>query len=312
MRILVTGTTGFIAPRLARKLIDLGHKVYGLERYVTGRTFYQKDERINRVCGDLCDHHAIKRIINTIQPEAVFHLAALSPVAISYEQPTIVNRTNYLATINLAEACMRQVDSFKHFIFAGTSEEYGNQEVFPIRETAQLFPNSPYAVSKVAANLYLDFMHEAYDFPVTVCRPFNTYGRVGTTHFVVERIISQILDGAETLKLGDPLPVRDLMFREDHVDAYLSVFGNPEQSIGEVFNFCTGEGYAILELVNLISEKTGFKGCVNWNTIPKRPLDIDTLIGDPVKAQQILKWQSKYSLSKGLDLTISELRNQNG
>lgn len=286
--------------------------MYGLERYVTGRTFYRKDERINRVFGDLCDHHAIRQIINSIQPEVVFHLAALSPVAISYEQPTIVNSTNYLATINLAEACMRQVDGFKHFIFAGTSEEYGNQEAFPIRETARFFPNSPYAVSKVAANHYLNFMHDAYDFPVTVCRPFNTYGRVGTTHFVVERIISQILQGSDILYLGDPLPVRDLMFREDHVDAYLTVFGNPEQSIGEAFNFCTGEGFAIMELVSLIIEKTGFKGRVIWNSIPKRPLDIDTLIGDPTKAQQILKWQSKYSLSEGLELTISELRNQNG
>lgn len=258
--------------------------------------------------GDLCDHHAIRQIVRHFQPEVVFHLAALSPVSISYKQPDIVNRTNYLATINLAESCMRLVDDFKHFIFAGTSEEYGNQEYFPIRETARLFPNSPYAVSKVAANLYLDFMRDAYGFPVTVCRPFNTYGRVGTTHFVTERIISQILKGQTNLFLGDPEPVRDLLFRSDHVNAYINVFVQPEKSIGETFNFATGKGFTIRELVEMIRTKTGHKGFVRWNTIPRRPLDIDKLIGDSAKAQQILKWKPEYSLSEGLDQTISEMK----
>lgn len=307
-RVLISGTSGFIAPRIASKLLDAGHEVWGIERYVTGRTAYQKDVRLNKFFCDLNDHHMIRHIIRMYQPEAVFHLGAMSPVSFSYERPQLYIDTNFKATVNLAETCMREVDDFKHFIFAGTSEEYGNQKEFPIKESAQLYPNSPYAVSKVASDLYLNYMHDAYGFPVTVCRPYNTFGRTGTSHFVTERIISQCLRHEESLRLGDPAPVRDLLFRNDHVNAYLSVFSQPEKSIGETFNFCTGKGVSIRELVDLITKKTGYEGEVVWNTIPKRPLDIDCLIGDPAKAQQILKWHANYSLSEGLDQTITELK----
>lgn len=312
MKILISGTTGFVAPRLARKLVKLGHDVWGLERYVTGRTNYSRDEPFNRCFADLNDMHAVRCLISKLQPEVVFHLAALSPVALSYEQPEIVNKTNYLATINLAEACMKLVSHFKHFVFAGTSEEYGNQKNFPIREDAPLHPNSPYAVSKVAANLYLEYMRDAYGFPITICRPFNTYGRVGTTHFVTERIIVQMIKNAKTVKMGDPEPVRDMVYVIDHVDGYLAVLEHPEKSIGEAFNFCTGRGYTIRELVTIIARLTGWEGNLRWHTIPRRPLDIQTLIGNNNKAANLLSWKPKYSLSEGLDLTIRELRKLNG
>jgi len=307
-RILISGTSGFIAPRLASKLLDAGHEVWGIERYVTGRTAYRKDNRLNKYFCDLNDHSMIRHIVRLYQPEVVFHLGALSPVSFSYDRPQLYIDTNFKATVNLAETCMKEVDDFKQFITAGTSEEYGNQKSFPIREDAVLYPNSPYAVAKVASTKYLEYMRDAYGFPVTICRPFNTYGRTGTTHFVVERIISQCLAHEESLRLGDPEPVRDLMFRNDHVNAYLSVFNNPSQSIGEIFNFCTGQGVTIRQLVEMITEKTGYTGEVIWNTIPKRPLDIDTLIGDNGKAWQKLKWEPQYNLSEGLDQTITELK----
>lgn len=308
MKILVTGTSGFIAPRLASKLIDMGNRVWGLERYVTGRTMYKTDERINRVFGDLSDHLAIRKIVEMLQPEVVFHLAACSPVAYSYERPDEVIRTNYLGTVNLAESCLRKVDHFKHFIMAGTSEEYGNQKKFPIKETAELNPNSPYSCSKASATTYLKYMHDAFDFPMTICRPFNTYGRIGTTHFVVERIIVQCLKSCDYLRLGDPKPIRDMLYVDDHVNGYIQVFTQPDKSIGETFNFCTGIGISIKELVAKIQDKTGFNGQVVWNTIPKRPLDIEKLVGDNSKAENILGWIPKYSLDEGLTLTINEIK----
>ena len=256
MRILVSGISGFIAPRVANLLIN--HKVLGIERYVTGRTLYQRDESFNRCFCDLNDFHGIKQIIKMFQPEIMLHLGALSPVSLSYNQPIITNQTNYMATINLAESCMQLVPNFKQFIFAGTSEEYGNQKIIPIKEDVLLKPNSPYAVSKVASNIYLEYMRDAYNFPITIVRPFNTYGRVGTTHFVTERIITQMLNKKKILRLGDPLPIRDMMYVDDHVDAYLSVLNN-KKAIGETFNFCTGKGYTISEMVELISKNIGWR-----------------------------------------------------
>lgn len=310
MKVLVTGGSGFIGSHLTPKLAELGHEVYSLERYVTGR--YVLGAKRMTVFGDIRDSFTIRKLVRVVQPDAVIHLAAISPVAYSYDHPQEVFEVNTLGTINLAEACLREVPNFKHFLYAGTSEEYGNQSGFPIKEDAELRPNSPYSVSKVAADKYLQYMRAAYDFPVIVLRPFNTYGREDATHFVVERTITQMLHG-KTVKLGDPTPARDFLYVDDHVDAYLTCLDNPK-AIGEIFNFCTGREVSIRELVELISKLTGFKGEIHWNTIPARPLDIKKLVGSHDKATRVLGWRPKYTLEEGLRRTIdfwrSKLNNQ--
>lgn len=172
----------------------------------------------------------------------------------------------------------------------------------PIRETAELRPGSPYAVSKVAADKYLQYMHDAYEFPVTVLRNFNTYGRKRNAHFVVERIIMQMLQ-QKTVTLGDPTPVRDLLYVDDHVNSYITCLED-EKAVGQTFNFCTGHGVSIAQLANQIKELVNFKGEIIWNTIPERPLDVATLIGNNSKAKQLLGWKPKFTLKKGLQLTI--------
>ena len=288
------------------KLIERGHEVTALHRYVTGR--YVMGEIHETVFACLRDQKGMSHAVKEADPEVCIHLAAISPVAYSYEHPQEVTMTNYLGLINLAEACRTQTTNFQHFITAGTSEEYGNQIDIPIREDARLRPNSPYAVSKAASTMYLEYMRDAYGFPMTVCRPFNTYGRIKNKHFVTERILTQMLEGKKELRLGDPDPVRDMMFREDHVNSYLKVLNNGD-AVGEKINFCTGVGYSIAELVSHCAEVTGWKGDIVWNTIPKRPLDIDVLIGDNAKAKS-LGWKPKYSLKEGLKETINGLQTK--
>ncbi len=301
MRVLITGTTGFIGGQLAPKIVEQGHDVYGLERYVTGRYVLGRKRDIKTVFGDLRNHFAIKNIIREVQPEIVVHLAAISPVSYSYDHPNEVIETNFQGTVKLAEACLREAPHFKQFIFASTSETYGNGPTPKTEETPKN-PNSPYAVSKLAAENYLLYMRDAYDFPVTVVKPFNTYGRKDNTHFVMEKIITQMLQGKD-VRLGDSTPVRDFMYVEDHLNAYLTCL-NDNRAIGHAFNFCTGRGVTIAQLVKIIGELTGYKGEVFWNTIPKRPLDIDILIGDNSKAKKILDWEPKYSLEEGLNLCV--------
>ena len=307
MKVLVTGGNGFIGSHLIRLLSESEHDVYCLERYVTGRYVLGGQRLVKTVFGDLRDHFAVRKVVREVQPDAVIHLASISAVSYSYDHPIEVLETNFLGTVNLAESCLREIPHFKHFLFAGTSEEYGNQENVPIKETAELYPNSPYAVSKVAADKHLQYMRDAYDFPVTILRNFNTHGRRDNTHFVVERTIAQMLKG-KTVRLGDPMPIRDFMYVDDHVNSYLTCLEN-EKAVGEIFNFCTGRGVSIARLVESIKKLTGNESEVIWNTIPERPLDIAALVGDNSKAKRILGWEPKFTLEEGLKLTIDLWRN---
>ena len=305
-RILITGATGFVGSRLAPRLEELGYDVYCLHRYVTGR--YVQGRNIKNVFADLKDEHAVRQAVREVHPDRVINLAAISPVAYSYDHPQEVTYVNYIGSINLAESCLREVPNFKQFITAGTSEEYGNQPKFPITEKQEPNPNSPYAVAKNATTKYLLYMKQAYRFPVTILRPFNTYGRTDNIHFVTERIITQMLQG-NGVRLGDPMPIRDFLYVDDHVEGYVKALGCAD-AIGEVINICTGVGYRIHEWADIIAELTGFRGEVEWNTIPTRPLDIDELWGDNRKAARLLGWQPTVDAKAGLTRTINYLRTQ--
>jgi nucleoside-diphosphate-sugar epimerase len=309
MRILVTGATGFVGSRLLERLVGRGnHDLYSLHRYVAGREVRKVDEGVKAVLCDLCDHFAMKCAIREVQPEVVFHLAAVSPVSYSYDHPNEVLDANLAGTVNLAESCLRESPRFRHFLFASTSETYGNGPV-PKREDTPQFPNSPYAISKHAAEKYLLYMWNAYKFPATILRAFNTYGRRDNTQYLVERMIVQMLSG-DVVKLGDPTPERDLLHVDDHVEAYLSCFDQPKLSIGEVFVFCTGRRTAVRELAEKLRQITCFRGDILWDTIPRRPLDIQVIYGDASKATSVLRWQPKLSLDEGLRRSVDFWRDR--
>jgi len=309
MRILVTGATGFVGSRLLERLAEMGgHDLYSMQRYVTGRYVLGADHGVKVVFCDLRDHFAVKCAIREVQPEVVFHLAAISPVSYSYDHPNEVLDANLTGTVNLAESCLREVPHFKHFLFASTSETFGNGPT-PKREDTPQSPNSPYSVSKHAAEKYVLYMWDAYKFPVTVLRPFNTYGRRDNTHFLVERMLVQMLQG-NTVKLGDPTPERDLLYIDDHVESYISCFAKPQASIGQAFNFCTGEKLTVQALAEKMRGLTGFRGQILWDTIPRRPLDIQILYGDASKAKSVLGWEAKVSLEDGLRRTADFWRKK--
>jgi nucleoside-diphosphate-sugar epimerase len=300
MRILITGATGFVGGHLIARLLP-EHHVYSLERYVTGRYVLGGHREVRSVFCDLRDHFAVRQAVRDVQPEAVIHLAAVSPVSFSYDHPNEVMDANLQGTIHLAEACLREVPHFRHFLFASTSETYGNGPVPKVEDTPQC-PNSPYSVSKLAAEKYVLYMRDAYGFPATVVRPFNTYGRKDNTHFIVERIVVQMLRG-QCVRLGSPTPVRDFLHIDDHVGAYLACLGNPD-AVGQVFNFATGRGITIEDLVLMLQEMTGSHAEIAWDTIPRRPLDIEVLIGNAEKAERIIGWHPHVTLEEGLRRTV--------
>ncbi len=304
-KVLLTGATGFVGKELALKLLDKGYEVHDVGRYVTGRYSFEGSKQVVSHYANLTDYSTIRSMVKEISPDYVVHLAAISPVAFSYDHYIEVTEANYLGTINLAESCHREVPHLKQFIAAGTSEEYGmtlKNTKEKLTEESPLQPNSPYAVSKVAIDFYLRYLHQAYNFPMTILRPYNTFGRRNNSHFFIERAITHMLSG-EKVHLGDRTAVRDWMYIDDHVDAYMKALGN-KKAIGETIQVCTGKGYTTGETAELIAKLTGFKGEIVWNSTPRRPLDARVLIGDNSKARRILNWEPKYTLEEGLKKTI--------
>ncbi len=309
--ILLTGTTGFIGSELRPRLKERGYKVFSLERYVTGRLGKNLTLPEELWYADLRDVYSLTKCIQKVKPDIVIHLGALTSVGYSYMHPQETIETNLLGTINLAELCMRHIPNFQQFIFASSAEVYGvcNQKL-KTESNPRLVPNSPYSVSKHAAEKYLTYMHRAFNFPVTIMRFFNSYGRKHDRGFVVEKTIYQMLHEKEC-SLGDPEPVRDFLYFNDQLEAYLAALENPK-AIGERFNVCSGVGTSIRELVDLTARLTGFEGDVVWRRMPKRPLDIMHLVGSNKKIKRELGIPDPMSLEDGLSKTIEWWRNETG
>ena len=308
--ILLTGTTGFIGSELLPLLENRGYRVFTLERYVTGRMGRARNPSDNLWFADLKDVWSLTKVIQKIQPDIVIHLGAITSVEYSYRHPQEVLETNFLGTVNLAELCRRYVPNFQQFIFASTAEVYGVCEELNKDETlTDLYPNSPYSVSKYASEKYLQYLHKAYNLPITIFRMFNSYGRKRDNFFVVEKTIDQMLH-EETCYLGDPEPVRDFLYYPDQLNAYLAALENPD-AIGETFNVCSGIGVSIQELADQIAELTSFKGSIVWRSMPRRPLDIMHLVGSNKKIHHILDVPKPIPLDEGLTKTIELWRNAN-
>jgi nucleoside-diphosphate-sugar epimerase len=306
MKVFVTGATGFIGSILTEKLTNQNHEVYALCRNVTDRK-PSLPQNTNIVYGDLIDGPFLRKALRTINPDIVVHLAAQSSVAYSHDHAIENAEITYLGTINLQKAC-EGLSNLEKFIFAGTSEEYGNQTKFPIVENAPLLPNQPYAIAKVAADEYLQYCRDATGFPAIVMRPFNTYGRTKNFTFVTESIIYQMLS-QNKIVLGSPTPLRDLMYVDDHIDGYLKTIYTPYEKMCSVraINLCTGFETSIGYLAKYIAEKTDFKGEVVWN-VKNRPTEIHRLQGDHSIASSVLGWNPQFTLERGLKLTIQKVK----
>lgn len=302
-RILLTGSTGFIASNLRPLLRQKGYEVFNLERYVTGRIGKTLPYAKDTYFADLNDVNALTKAVNDVNPQIIIHLGAMTAVAYSYAHPQETLGTNFLGTVNLAEACTK-LSSLEQFIYASSAEVYGVSQTEIKRESdGELVSNSPYAVSKLAAEKYLIYLHKAFGFPITIFRPFNSYGRKDDTWFVIERAITQMLT-SDKCYLGDPEPVRDFLYVDDQMNAYLYALENPK-AIGETFNISSGRGISIGDLAAKIKELTDFKGEIIWSALPKRALDIQVLIGSNEKIKRILGVPEPIPLEEGLKRTIA-------
>ena len=312
MKVLVTGATGFIGSELVKRLRKQRHDVVSLVRYTAGGR-YDYYGRGDVVMADLRDRETLDARVREVDPQVVFHLAAQSAVAYSFQNPVDVHCTNLLGTIALAEAA-RKCPALRLFVHASTSEVYGRATVFPTPEDHPLGATSPYAVSKIAAEEYLRVLMGMGALPVTIVRPFNSYGRalVGNSHFVVERAITQALQGGK-VHLHNPEPRRDFMFRDDHVAGYGLIMNAVDEGrdlAGETINLTTGLSYRIDEMTMAVAEAVrrlmGKEVICHFHREPDRPLDISRLEGDATRAWEVLGWVPEDSLETGIAKAVEE------
>ncbi len=308
-KVLLTGASGFIGQHMLPELMKSGYEIHKL--LLPPSSSSSKKTTDNTYYADIKDYAEVNKLVKKISPDYVIHLAGASSVARSYNNYNSTMEVNYSATVNLAEAC-RGVENFKQFIFAGSSEEYGaalKNARQKITEATPLNPESPYALSKVNADMHLQYMGTVYGFPYTIIRSFNTYGRENSNSFFIEKTISNMLSKEQNINLGDPSLIRDWLYIDDHVSGYMQILGN-QKAIRQVIQLSTGKGHSIKETAEIIAEMTGYKGNISWNAIPKRPFEASIMIGDNSKAKKLLGWEPKYDLRDGLEKTISFWRGK--
>ncbi len=319
MKVLVTGILGFIGSHLAERLVNDGNEVYGVVRRVASRNMdviskILKD--IVLISGDITDYASIRNAIKTANPDVLIHLAALSPVRDSFERPFEYQQANLTGTMNVAHAMLELPDPLtRKIVVASTAEVYGLQEKAPLKETLSLKPSSPYAVSKAAADLYVQMMFNTFELHGSILRPANSYGRKFDNSFLVEYLVTQMLKD-EDVYIGAPDSIRDYMYVDDHVNAYVLAISS-KKADGQVFNVGTGIGISNKELAELVAQRVGYdKKKIKYGSYPPgypfRPTISDQpyIVLDATKIKKTLNWSPVVSLSDGIDKTITYLKKQ--
>jgi NAD dependent epimerase/dehydratase len=310
--VLVTGAGGFIGSHLTERLVKDGHEVRAFVRY-NGRDGYghlddlPRDirEAIEIERGDLKDPEAVRRAV--ADREWVFHLGALIAIPYSYLNPYDVVQTNVVGTAHVLDAC-RSSSSLERLVLTSTSEVYGTARSVPIDETHPLQAQSPYAATKIAADALGESYHRSFGVPVTILRPFNTFGPRQSARAIIPTIISQALT-RDVVKLGRLDPRRDLTFVKDTVGGFVSIAGC-DAAVGRVVNIGRGEDISIGDLVALIERRLAKSFRIDTERERVRPAasEVERLLAGTALAERLWDWKPRYSLEDGLDETIAWVR----
>jgi len=312
--VLVTGAGGFIGSHLTERLVREGHQVRVLIRY-NGRDNRgnledlpgEIQESIEFERGDLKDPFAVRKAVEG--REWIFHLGALIAIPYSYQNPYDVVQTNVLGTAHVLDAC-RASSVLERLVLTSTSEVYGTAITVPIDERHPLQGQSPYAATKIAADALGESYHRAFGLPVTVLRPFNTFGPRQSARAIIPTIISQALS-RDVVKLGRLDPRRDLTFVKDTVAGFVAIAGC-DAALGRAVNIGRGEDISIGELVETIGRRLGRAIAVETDQDRLRPAasEVERLLAGTALAQSLWGWKPQYTLEQGLDETIDWVRDQ--
>ena len=310
---LVTGADGFIGSHLVQRLIAEGDSVRAMCVYnSTGSVGWladlPEDERaaVDVQFADVRDAERVRDLVAGV--DVVYHLAALIAIPYSYVSPRSFVETNVVGTLNVLEAARTAGTS--RVVHTSTSEVYGTPQTVPIDEGHPLHGQSPYSASKIGADMLAEAWSRSFEVPVTVLRPFNTYGPRQSARAVIPVVLGQMLAGAEEIRLGSLDTRRDFTYVTDTVDGFVRAARAPLGAAGEVIQLGTGRDVSIGELVELCRAVTGSSAQVVLDADRVRPAasEVERLLSSPARALDRLGWAPQVSLEDGLARTADWLR----
>lgn len=306
--VLVTGADGFIGSHLVERLLTTGVKVrafvyynsFGHWGWLDTLTPEQKD-KIEIFLGDIRDPNGVAKAMEGVH--TVYHLAALIAIPFSYHSPDSYVETNIRGTLNVLQAAVRH--HVKRVLVTSTSEVYGTALTVPIDESHPRQGQSPYSATKIGADAMADSFYRSFGLPVTIVRPFNTYGPRQSARAVIPTIITQLLSGKSSIKLGALNPTRDLVFVKDTAEGFLKI-ANSTQTIGEEVNIATGVEISIGDLAQELIRLINPQATIETDDIRKRPenSEVERLLGSAEKLRRLTQWVPDTSLAVGLQHTI--------
>ena len=307
--VLITGADGFIGSHLTESLIKSGYNVRAFCYYNSFNSYGWLDDispelkgQIDFCLGDIRDFQNVKNAVKSC--DTIIHLAALISIPYSYNNPLSFLETNVTGTYNILQAALEH--NVSHTVTTSTSEVYGTAISVPINESHPIQPQSPYAASKVSADALALSYQKSYDLPVSVARPFNTFGPRQSTRAVIPTIITQILKGNKEISLGNLKPTRDFLYIDDTVHALHTIAENKTLK-GEAYNIAGNDEISIGSVANTIISKFNQKIKVSEDLQRLRPenSEVYRLYGDASKLKAKTNWKPKVSFDDGISKTIA-------
>jgi len=305
-KILVTGADGFIGSHLTEALLEKGYQVKALSYYnsFNFRGWLEdipENKNLEIISGDIRDPHFCKEISKGI--DIIFHLAALIAIPYSYIAPDSYIDTNVKGTLNICQAAKE--NNVKRVISTSTSEVYGTAQYVPIDEKHPLQPQSPYSASKIGADAIAMSFFNSFELPVTIARPFNTYGPRQSARAIIPTIITQIAAGKKHIKLGDLRPTRDFNFVKDICRGFIGIAEN-ESTIGETINIGSNVEISMNDTLNTIKKimNSDVEFIVEEQRIRPDNSEVFRLWCDNSKIKELIGYEPEYDLISGLEITI--------
>jgi len=314
-KILITGADGFIGSHLVEQLIDEGAQVRAFVYYNSFNTWGWLDtlpqsllEKIEVFTGDIRDPNGVRTAMKDC--EIVFHLAALIAIPFSYHSPDSYIDTNVKGTLNIVQAAKDL--GIERVLVTSTSEVYGTAQYIPIDENHPRQPQSPYSASKIGADAIADSFYRSFDLPLTIVRPFNTYGPRQSARAVIPTIISQLLNGMEEIKLGDLIPTRDLLYVKDTARGFVEI-ARAESLIGHDCNIATQSEISVGDLANELINQINPNARIITDEQRLRPQNSEVfrLFGSNEKIMKHTNWKPEFTFADGLAATIQWFRDPN-
>ncbi len=312
MKVLVTGSDGFIGSHLTEELVKKGYQIKAFVYYNSFNNWGWLDtlpkhimENVEVFQGDIRDPNGVEDAIKGV--EAVFHLAALIAIPFSYHSPDTYVDTNIKGTLNVLQAA-RKLET-KRVLVTSTSEVYGTAQYIPIDEKHPFQGQSPYSATKIGADRLAESFYRSFQLPVTIVRPFNTYGPRQSARAVIPTIITQLLTGKTEIKLGALTPTRDFNYVKDTVNGFVSIY-ECDKTIGEEINIATQNEISIGELAKELIRQINPNAKIICDEERLRPekSEVNRLLGCNEKIMRLTDWKPQYSLEEGLRNTITFLK----